>query len=76
MTGCRDVFVGGAYLRVAVREDQLVVDGHRFPLRQRLNQKLLFNLRGNPHRLMLLTVTDNWPDTVKYGVAQKQIRYL
>lgn len=51
MTGYRD-----AYLRVAVGEDQLVIDRHRFPLRQRLNQQLLFDLRGNPHRLML-TVT-------------------
>jgi len=37
ITGCRDVFEAGAYLRVAVGEDQLVVDGHRFPLRERLN---------------------------------------
>lgn len=33
------------YLRVAVGENQLVVDGHRFPLCQRLNQQLLFDLR-------------------------------
>lgn len=41
MTSCRD-----AYLRLAVREDQLVIDCHRFPLRQRLDQQLLFHLGG------------------------------
>lgn len=51
MRGYRDT-----YLRVAVREDQLVIDRHRFPLRQRLNQQLFFDLKRNPHRLML-TVT-------------------
>lgn len=33
-----------SYLRVAVREDQLVVDRHCFPLGQRLHQQLLFHL--------------------------------
>lgn len=45
MTGCRDVFVADAYLRVTVGEDQLVVDCHRFSLCQRFNQQLLFDLR-------------------------------
>lgn len=38
--------MAGDYLRVTVGEDQLVVDCHRFPLCQRLNQQLLFDLRG------------------------------
>ncbi|TNN89308.1 hypothetical protein EYF80_000596 [Liparis tanakae] len=46
--GSRDVFEAGAYLRVAVGEDQLVVDRHRFPLRERLDEQLLFDLRGKP----------------------------
>lgn len=66
MTGYRD-----AYLRVAVGEDQLVIDRHRFPLRQRLNQQLLFDLRGNPHRLML-TVTH----TTKHEGTWKQTHLL
>ncbi len=65
--------MAGAYLRVAVGEDQLVIDSHRFPLRQRLDEQLLFNLRGNPQRLMP-RVTDNSP--VKYGVTRKQKRML
>lgn len=65
--------MAGAYLRVAVGEDQLVIDGHRFPLRQRLDEQFLFNLRGNPHRLMP-TVTHN--SQVKCGVIQKQTRML
>lgn len=41
----RNVFVVGVYLRVAVGEDQLVVDSHRFPLRQRFDQQFLFDLK-------------------------------
>lgn len=37
--------MAGAYLRVTVGEDQLVVDCHSFPLCQRFNQQLLFDLR-------------------------------
>lgn len=33
------------YLRLAVGEDYLVVDCHRFPLGQRLHQQLLLDLR-------------------------------
>lgn len=51
----------GVYLRVTVGEDQLVIDCHRLPLRQRLDQQLLFDLRGNPQRLMLAVT-----DTVKH----------
>lgn len=39
------ITVVAEYLRLAVGEDYLVVDRHRFPLGQRLHQQLLLDLR-------------------------------
>lgn len=66
--------MAGDYLRVTVGEDQLVVDCHRFPLCQRLNQQLLFDLRGESTQVISVTATD----TVKSEVAHRNThtRYL
>lgn len=72
MTGCSDVFMAGDYLRVTVGEDQLVVDCHRFPLCQRLNQQLLFDLRGESTQVISVTATD----TVKSEVAHRNTHTL
>lgn len=46
---------GTPYLRVTVREDQLVIDCDRFPLCQRFNQQLLFDLGNRPQDLKMMT---------------------
>lgn len=43
------------YLGVTVREDQLVIDCDRFPLCQRFNQQLLFDLGNRPQDLKMMT---------------------